>query len=66
MGSLSQTNGHDFPALIDAFGPGEAAVIDDIVMGFEDAVGERLCRRFGPFWTMIIYFTWNHVHLQSR
>jgi hypothetical protein len=37
---LTQTNGHDSPALIDAFGPGEAAVIDDIVMGFEDAVGE--------------------------
>ena len=56
MGSLSQTNGHDFPALIDAFGPGEAAVIDDIVMGCEDAVGERFCRRVSPFWTMIIYF----------
>jgi hypothetical protein len=26
--------------LIDEFVPGEAAVIDDIVMGFEDAVGE--------------------------
>ena len=33
-------DGHDAPRLIDAFVPGEAAVIDDIVMGFEDAVGE--------------------------
>ena len=57
MGPLTQTNGHDFRGLIDEFVPGEAAVIDDIVMGFEDAVGERFCRRVGPFWTMIIYFT---------
>ena len=62
MGPLSQTNGHDSPALIDAFspgeadefGPGEAAVIGDIAMGFEDAVGERFCHRVGPFWTMDI------------
>ncbi len=40
MGPLMQTNGHDFQGLIDAFVPGEAAVIDDIVVGFEDAVGE--------------------------
>jgi len=45
------------PGEADAFGPGEAAVIDDIAMGFEDTVGERFFRRFGPFWTMIIYFT---------
>ena len=40
MGPLTQTNGHDFRGLIDAFVLGEAAVIDDIVTGFEDAVGE--------------------------
>ena len=40
MCPLTQTNGHDFRGLIDEFVPGEAAVIDDIVMGFEDAVGE--------------------------
>ena len=29
-----------FPRLIDELFPGEAAVIDDIVIGFEDTVGE--------------------------
>jgi hypothetical protein len=32
--------------LIDDFVPGEAAMIDDIVMGFDDAVGERCCHGF--------------------
>ena len=36
----TETDGHDFPGLIDEFVPGEAAVIDDIVVGFEDAIGE--------------------------
>ena len=49
MSPLTQINGHDFPALIDAFGPREAAVIDDIVMGFEDAVGERFCHGLMSF-----------------
>ena len=40
MCPLTQTNGHDFPGLIDEFVPGEAAMIDDIVMRFKDAVGE--------------------------
>jgi hypothetical protein len=31
-----------FPGLIDEFVPGEAAVIEDVVMGFEYSVGERL------------------------
>ncbi|MCO4092987.1 MAG: hypothetical protein HEQ34_13710 [Sphingorhabdus sp.] len=38
-----------FSGLIDEFVPGEAAVIDDIVMGFEYPVVERFCRRVGPF-----------------
>jgi hypothetical protein len=38
-----------FPALIDEFVPGKAAVIDDIVMGFEDAVGERFCHGLMSF-----------------
>jgi hypothetical protein len=33
-------DGHDFPRLIDERVPGEAAVIDDIVEGFEDPVRE--------------------------
>ena len=40
MSPFTLTNGHDFPGLIDEFVPGEAAVIDDIVVGFEDTVGE--------------------------
>jgi hypothetical protein len=38
-----------FSGLIDEFVPGEAAVIDDIVMGFEDSVKERFWHRFHPF-----------------
>jgi len=35
----TKNTGKYAPRLIDAFVPGEAAVIDDIVVGFEDAVG---------------------------
>ena len=38
MRPLAQTNGHDPPRLIDEFIPCLAAVIDEIVVGFEDAV----------------------------
>ena len=34
----AQSDGHDAPRLIDEPVPGEAAVIDDVVVGFEDAV----------------------------
>jgi hypothetical protein len=40
--------------LIDDFVPGEAAMIDDIVMGFDDAVGERCCHGLMSF---VIDFT---------
>ena len=40
MGPLAQPDGHDAPGLIDELVPGEAAVIDDIVVGHEDSVGE--------------------------
>src|SRR5579863_10626158 len=33
-------DGHDLPGLIDERVPGVAAVVDDIVEGFEDPVGE--------------------------
>ena len=33
-----QPDGHDFPRTVDERIPGIAAVIDDIVVGFEDAV----------------------------
>ena len=38
MGPLSQAEGHDPPRLIYELVPGEAAVVDDVVVGFEDAV----------------------------
>jgi hypothetical protein len=39
MGPIAHSNGHDSPGLIDDFVPCLAAVIDDIVVGFEDAIG---------------------------
>jgi hypothetical protein len=38
MRPLAQTNGHDPPWLIDKFVPGGAAVIDEIIVRFEDTV----------------------------
>ena len=40
MGPISQPDGHDAPRLIDELVPCVAAVIEDVVIGFEDAVGE--------------------------
>jgi hypothetical protein len=40
MRPLAQADGHDAPRLIDELVPSEAAVIDDIIVGLEDAVGE--------------------------
>ena len=40
MGPLAQSDGHDPPGLLDELVPSVAAVVDDIVVGFEDAVGE--------------------------
>lgn len=38
MGPLTQSEGHDAPGLIDELVPSKAAVVDDVVVGFEDAV----------------------------
>ena len=38
MCPLPHADGHDAPRLIDEVVPGEAAVVDDVVVGFEDAV----------------------------
>jgi len=38
MGPLAHADRHDAPWLIDEVVPGEAAVVDDVVVGFEDAV----------------------------
>ena len=40
MGPFSESDGHDAPGLIDEVVPGEAAMIEDVVVGFEDAVRE--------------------------
>ena len=40
MRPLAQSDGHDPPGLVDELIPCLAAVIDEIVVGFEDAVGE--------------------------
>jgi hypothetical protein len=37
---MAQSDGHDFPRLIDEIVPSCAAIVDKIVVGFEDAVGE--------------------------
>ena len=36
----SRGYGHDFPGHIDELVLGEAAVVEDVVVGFEDTVGE--------------------------
>lgn len=38
MGPLAESEGHDAPGLLDELVPGEAAVVDDVVVGLEDAV----------------------------
>jgi len=37
---LAQSDGHDAPGLIDQVVPSLAAMIDEIVVGFEDPVGK--------------------------
>jgi hypothetical protein len=37
---MAQTDGHDAPGLLDELVPSVAAVIDEIVVGFEDTVRE--------------------------
>ena len=40
----SQSDGHDGPRLIDEFVPSIAALVEDIVVGEEHAVGEPVSR----------------------
>src|SRR5712672_141554 len=40
MSPYAESDCHDSPGLVDELVPGEAAVIDDVVIGFEDPVGE--------------------------
>jgi hypothetical protein len=51
---VAQTDGHDLPRLIDESVPGVAAVVDDIVEGFEDPIESQFwrmnCQMFS--WTL--------------
>jgi hypothetical protein len=40
VGPLSCSNGDDFPRHVDELVPGEATVIEDVVVGFENPVRE--------------------------
>ena len=42
MGPLSQSDGHDPPGLIGKLIPSFAAMVDEIIVGFEDAVREPI------------------------
>ena len=42
MRPLAHADRHDAPWLIDEVVPGEAAVVDDVVVGFEDAVRQPI------------------------
>ena len=48
MRPLAQTDGHDLPGAVDKGIPGVTAVIDDIVVGFEDAVREPVVAHILP------------------
>jgi hypothetical protein len=45
---MAQTEGHDGPGLCDQLVPGIAAVIDEVVIRGEDAVGEPAGRFYQP------------------
>ena len=42
MRPLAQSDGHDAPGLIDELVPSHTAMVDEIVVGFEDAIGEPI------------------------
>ena len=42
MRPIAGCDGHDFPGLVDELVPSVAAVVDDVVVGFEEAVGEPI------------------------
>ena len=47
MRPLAQSDGHDAPGLIDELVPSVTAMVDEIVVGFEDAIGEPLWLQSG-------------------
>ena len=48
MRPLTQSDGHDAPWLIDELVPCFAAMVDEIVIGFEDTVGEPVVAHVLP------------------
>ena len=48
MCPLAQSDGHNFPRSVDKGIPSVTAVIDDIVVGFEDAVREPVVAHILP------------------
>ena len=60
MRPVAHSDGYDVPWLVDERVPGVAAMIDDVVVGFEDAVGQPIVPHelpdvfgrieFGTFW----------------
>ena len=42
MCPIAHADGHDPPGLIDEFVPGVAAMIEDDVVGIEDAIGQPI------------------------
>ena len=48
MRPLAQSNGHDAPGLIDKLVPSLAAMINEIIVGFEDAVREPIIAHVLP------------------
>jgi hypothetical protein len=40
MCPIAQSEGHDSPREVDELVPGVTAMVDDVVVGLEDAVGE--------------------------
>ena len=48
MGPRAESDGHDFPGAIDERIPGEAAMIEDVGVGFEAEVREPVHSRLLP------------------
>jgi hypothetical protein len=40
MSPIAQSDGGDLPGLVDEAVPGEATVVEDVLVGFEDAIGQ--------------------------
>jgi len=48
MGPVSEADGHDLPGSVDELVPGPAAMVENILVGFEHAVGEPVLAHIVP------------------